>query len=226
MATQDDVSRLRRSRTGFRHLSQHHAGTARRVPGSDRRDIMALGATLIERAKLEIRPAAARLEGERGRTVTQLRLFAKVVRDGYSSARARFGPAGTHAAASRSAPAQDRPGPGRRLRRQQLPAGVLGRRRRYRLRTGGGLPGHRQGPRRAPGHLGTGRARDPGGSGQLRPAGRHVLDAVRRRPQASASRWSAIRRSRPSASPVRARAAWPWCAPPPARRSRFPCMPK
>lgn len=45
--------------------------------------IMALGPALIERAMLETGLPQARLEGERLRTVNQLRLFAKVVRDGY-----------------------------------------------------------------------------------------------------------------------------------------------
>ena len=45
--------------------------------------ILKLGATLIERAALETGLPTARLEGERGRTVNQLRLFAKVARDGY-----------------------------------------------------------------------------------------------------------------------------------------------
>jgi 2,5-dioxopentanoate dehydrogenase len=44
--------------------------------------IMALGPALIERAMLETGLPQARLEGERGRTCNQLRLFAKVVRDG------------------------------------------------------------------------------------------------------------------------------------------------
>jgi alpha-ketoglutaric semialdehyde dehydrogenase len=44
--------------------------------------IMDLGPTLIERAMLETGLPQARLEGERGRTCNQLRLFAKVVRDG------------------------------------------------------------------------------------------------------------------------------------------------
>jgi NADP-dependent aldehyde dehydrogenase len=44
--------------------------------------IMDLGPTLIERAMQETGLPQARLEGERGRTVGQLRLFAKVVRDG------------------------------------------------------------------------------------------------------------------------------------------------
>ena len=45
--------------------------------------ILDLGPVLIERASQESGLPAARLEGERGRTVNQLRLFAKVVRDGH-----------------------------------------------------------------------------------------------------------------------------------------------
>lgn len=45
--------------------------------------ILALGPQLIERAQLETGLPQVRLEGERGRTMNQLRLFAKVVRDGY-----------------------------------------------------------------------------------------------------------------------------------------------
>ena len=45
--------------------------------------ILALGPQLIERASQESGLPAARLEGERGRTVGQLRLFAKVIRDGH-----------------------------------------------------------------------------------------------------------------------------------------------
>jgi len=45
--------------------------------------ILATGPELIERAGLETGLPAARLEGERMRTVNQLRLFAKVVRDGH-----------------------------------------------------------------------------------------------------------------------------------------------
>jgi len=43
--------------------------------------ILAIGPILIERAAQESGLPTARLEGERGRTVNQLRLFAKVVRD-------------------------------------------------------------------------------------------------------------------------------------------------
>lgn len=45
-------------------------------------NIIDLGPELIERAMLESGLPQARLEGERGRTIGQLRLFAKVVRDG------------------------------------------------------------------------------------------------------------------------------------------------
>jgi alpha-ketoglutaric semialdehyde dehydrogenase len=45
-------------------------------------NILDIGPLLIERAMQESGLAQARLEGERGRTVGQLRLFAKVVRDG------------------------------------------------------------------------------------------------------------------------------------------------
>ncbi|WP_075791581.1 aldehyde dehydrogenase (NADP(+)) [Massilia putida] len=45
--------------------------------------IMDIGPLLIERASAESGLPAARLEGERGRTCNQLRLFAKVVRDGH-----------------------------------------------------------------------------------------------------------------------------------------------
>jgi len=45
-------------------------------------NILDLGPPLIERAMLESGLPQARLEGERGRTVGQLRLFANVVRDG------------------------------------------------------------------------------------------------------------------------------------------------
>ncbi|MGH8853762.1 MAG: aldehyde dehydrogenase (NADP(+)) [Telluria sp.] len=44
--------------------------------------VLAIGPALIERAQQETGLPQARLEGERMRTVTQLRLFAKVVRDG------------------------------------------------------------------------------------------------------------------------------------------------
>src|SRR5579863_200532 len=44
-------------------------------------EILALGDALIERAHLESALPKARLEGERGRTVAQLKLFASLVRE-------------------------------------------------------------------------------------------------------------------------------------------------
>jgi alpha-ketoglutaric semialdehyde dehydrogenase len=55
-------------------------------------NLLDIGAALIERAGLESGLARARLEGERGRTVGQLRLFANVVREG-SWLEARIDPA-------------------------------------------------------------------------------------------------------------------------------------
>ncbi|KAB0648733.1 aldehyde dehydrogenase family protein, partial [Burkholderia territorii] len=46
------------------------------------RNIMALGDELIERCVIETGLPRARIEGERGRTVGQLALFASLVRDG------------------------------------------------------------------------------------------------------------------------------------------------
>ena len=46
-------------------------------------EIMAIGDALLDRAGLESGLPAARLTGERGRTVNQLKLFAQVVRDGH-----------------------------------------------------------------------------------------------------------------------------------------------
>jgi alpha-ketoglutaric semialdehyde dehydrogenase len=49
------------------------------------RNIEALGDTLVERARLESGLAVARLEGERTRTTSQLRLFAELLRGGTST---------------------------------------------------------------------------------------------------------------------------------------------
>jgi NADP-dependent aldehyde dehydrogenase len=80
--------------------------------------IMDLGPALIDRAMLETGLPQARLEGERGRTCNQLRLFAKVVRDG------RFQSATLDSALPDRAPA---PRPDLRLRKIGLgPVAVFG----------------------------------------------------------------------------------------------------
>jgi NADP-dependent aldehyde dehydrogenase len=134
-------TRVRARRRGVRFLSRDVARSARGVPREDRADILDIGDPLINRAVLETGLPRARLEGERGRTVGQLRLFAAVVREG-SWLEARIDPAlpdRKPPAPPGSAPAQHRPWPGRGLRREQLPARVFGRRRRHRVRARGRL---------------------------------------------------------------------------------------
>lgn len=64
----------------YRHTSlEQRAAFLERIADN----ILALGNSLIERAQQETGLPQARLEGERGRTVNQLRLFAQVVRAGY-----------------------------------------------------------------------------------------------------------------------------------------------
>ena len=74
---------------GFRSMEDHErAAFLERIADN----ILELGPALIERAVLETGLPVARLEGERGRTVGQLRLFAQVLRDG-SYIGARLDPA-------------------------------------------------------------------------------------------------------------------------------------
>ncbi|WP_426164552.1 aldehyde dehydrogenase (NADP(+)) [Pseudoduganella sp. R-31] len=80
-------------------------------------NIDALGATLTERAMAETGLPQARLEGERGRTVNQLRLFAKVVRDGHWQ----------HATLDSALPQRTPPRPDLRLRKIAVgPVAVFG----------------------------------------------------------------------------------------------------
>ena len=171
---------------GIRQLSRNVRW--KRAPSSWRRSPTTSwrsATPLIERCVAESGLPRARIEGERGRTVGQLRMFAAVVAQRRLPGSAhRPGAAGAQApAARRSAAAQHPARPGRGFRRQQFPAGVFGRRRRHRVGAGGRLPGDRQGPLRPSRHLGTGRPRDPAGGRRLRPAGRDVLAAVRQRPR-------------------------------------------
>jgi NADP-dependent aldehyde dehydrogenase len=79
--------------------------------------ILGIGPALIERAGQETGLPAARLEGERGRTVGQLRLFAQVVRDGHW----------LHATLDSALPQRVPPRPDLRLRKIGLgPVAVFG----------------------------------------------------------------------------------------------------
>lgn len=83
MATEDEVERTIQ-------LSATAAAAYRRVSPEQRAsfldraadEILGLGDSLIERAHAETALPEARLVGERGRTVGQLRMFAKIVREG------------------------------------------------------------------------------------------------------------------------------------------------
>ena len=88
--------------------------------------------------------------------------------------------AGPQAAAARrpaSAPYRGRPGRG--VRRQQFPAGLLGGGRRHRLGAGKRLPGGRQGPLGPSRNVRAGRPRGSGRRGGVRPARGRLLHAVR-----------------------------------------------
>ena len=121
--------------------------------------ILAIGDELIVRAMAETGLPRARLEGERGRTVGQLRLFAQVVRQG-DWLDATIDPAlpeRTPLPRPDLRRRQRRARPGRGVRRLELPARVLGRRRRHRLGARRRLPGDRQGAFGASGHGRAGR---------------------------------------------------------------------
>ena len=102
------------------------------------------------------RPAAAPAEGEGGRTTGQLRLFAAALREGSWNG-ARIDPALPDRKPARGRTCGSgvfRVGPVAVFARQQLPARLLGGRRRHRLGPRGRLPGGGQGALGPPRHLG------------------------------------------------------------------------
>ena len=169
--------------------------------------LRAAGDEIVAVAEAETGLPEARLRGELERTAGQLEAFAAVVDAGdYVEAiidtrrpRRQADPAPRRAAHARA----DRPG--RRVRRQQLPARLLDRRRRHRQRAGRRLPGDRQGPPVAPGHERGGRARAGRRGGRRRPARRRPSRCCSPAASRSARRSSTSRRSPPSASPARSR---------------------
>ena len=143
---------------------------------------MDLGDALVERASAETGLPRARIEGERARTVGQLKLFAEVVRRG-EWLDLRIDPALPE---RKPLPRPDLRlrnialGPGRCVRREQLPARLLGRRRRHRLGARGWLSRGGQG---ASGPSRNGRTRRPGAPGRgrvIRPARGRVLASLGR----------------------------------------------
>jgi 2,5-dioxopentanoate dehydrogenase len=79
----DDVDRAcRLAQAAFDPFRQAPLETRARLLEAIGERILALGDALIERAQAESALPKARLEGERGRTIGQLKLFAQLVRDG------------------------------------------------------------------------------------------------------------------------------------------------
>ncbi|OZI64048.1 aldehyde dehydrogenase (NADP(+)) [Bordetella genomosp. 1] len=82
--TRDDVARAAElARDAFDRYRAAPLETRAQFLETIAEEILAIGDELIERAHQETGLPVARLQGERGRTVGQLRLFARVVRDGY-----------------------------------------------------------------------------------------------------------------------------------------------
>ena len=131
--------------------------------------IMDLGDVLVERVMSESGLPRPRIEGERARTVGQLKLFAALVREGrwlnvtLDSAMPERKPVPRPDLAR----AEDSAWPGRCLRREQLSVGVFRRRWRYSIGAGGGLPRRRKVASLAPGNIGAGGPGDSKGGGRL-----------------------------------------------------------
>jgi hypothetical protein len=140
-------------------------------------ELLAVGADLVQRAGEETGLPSARLEGERTRTVNQLRMFAGLLREG-SWVDARI---------DRADPART-PIPKPDVRRRLVPIGpvvvfgasnfparVLGRRRRHGLGARGRESGRRERAPGAPGHERDHGARHPASRGEARHAGRSLF---------------------------------------------------
>ena len=164
---------------------------------------------IVEAAVAESNLPEGRITGEVGRTTGQLRMFADVVRRG-DHLGVRIDPALPDRAPLPRADIRQRQvalGPGRGLRRQQLPARLLHRRRRHRLGAGRRLPGRGQGPPGPPAHRTTS-SRAPSRVPSSRPACTPAPSpsSSGRAASSSARSWSRTRGSRRSASPAPAAA--------------------
>ncbi len=176
-------------------------------------------ADVIATADAETALGQPRLTGELARTCFQLRFFADVLTEGsYLEATV------DHADSSPMGPRPDLRrmlvpvGAGGGVRGEQLPAGLLRPRGRHCLRPGRGLPGGRQGPRGAPGHLGALLRPAGRGTGGRRRSGGHAVP--RSRPPGRGRPGRPTRTSGRSASPARPPADAPWPTWPPRGRSR------
>ena len=117
-------------------------------------NLAAEGASIIDRAHLETGLPLPRLQGELGRTVGQLKMFADVLEEG-SWVDARIDEPDYD---RKPAPRPDirsmlRPvGPVARIWSEQFPTGVFCCGRRYSIRSGSRQPGHREGASCSPGN--------------------------------------------------------------------------
>ena len=136
-------------------------------------EIEARGEALTAIGTAETGLPEARLNGERGRTTGQLRLFASHILDGAYLDRRHDKALPDRAPLPRpDIKMVERPvGPVGVLRRIQFPAGVLDRGRRHRVCACSGLPGGGQGPSR------------PSGNRRNRCPGNRCGDQVMRRPR-------------------------------------------
>ena len=174
-------------------------------------NIVAIGDELLARAHAETGLPLARLTGERARTVGQLRLFAKVVRDGHFL-RATIDPAQP----------ERQPLPRVDLRLAKVPLGPVAVFGASNFPLAFSVAGGDTASALAAGapvivkahsaHLGTselvGRAIQKAVKDQGLPEG--VFRCSSAPAASSAKRWWPIPPSRPSASPARARVVWPW----------------
>ena len=173
-------------RGGLPGLSADHRRAAGGVPGQHRRQHR--GARLDPGRARHRRDRPARGPGGRrdrpyGRPAAAVRLRGPRRR---LARRPRRHPAARpHPAAPPGSAAARRPGrTGGGVRGEQLPARVLRRRWRHRLRAGRRLPGGRQGPPGPSGHVRAGRTRHSRRRGRARPAGGHLLPAAGHHPRA------------------------------------------
>ena len=189
--------------------------------------IEAIGDVLIETAMAETGLPRARLEGERGRTTGQLRMFAaEGLRWRLAGRGDRYGAARSGAAARRPAPDEPVAWTGRGLWRIELSAGFLGCGRRHGSGFRGRLPGRREGTSRAPRHRRIGGTRSPVGGPVVRPSRRRLFLSARavQRTRRCAGCGSAHQGGRVHRLAQRRARAGRDCAS--ARRNPFPSLPR
>ncbi len=223
------VGRARRpgargGRAGVRRIPSSACRRARGVPRSHRR-LRSVSATISSTWRTSRPHCLAHVwQPSAHAPSAQLRMFANVVREG-SWVDARIDRAIPD---RKPLPKPDIRrmlipiGPGRRLRRQQLPAGVLGGRRRYGVGARCRVSRRRERPSRASGDVGAGRSGDRQRSRVHRDAAWGVLAASEHTQRHRRSRSCGIHGRRRWVSPEASAPAGRCSTPPPAALIRFP----